>query len=87
VLVAEDVVTTGGSVRELVALVHAAQAHTVAVVSLVDRGQKPDFGCPYYPLITLETPSWRPEDCHLCKSGEKITIPGSRDLAKSPRNP
>ncbi|MDR1358830.1 MAG: orotate phosphoribosyltransferase [Coriobacteriales bacterium] len=87
VLVAEDVVTTGGSVHELIALVNAAKAQAVAVVSLVDRGKKPDFGSPYFPLITLKTPSWRPEDCHLCKSGEKITIPGSRDLAKSEKNP
>lgn len=87
VLVAEDVVTTGGSVQELISLIVAAGAHPVAVVSMVDRGRNPDFGCPYYPLITIETPSWQPEDCQLCKEGQKIDIPGSRDLAKKSAKP
>ncbi len=80
VLVAEDVVTTGGSVRELLNLVRAAEACPVAVVSLVDRGKNPDFGCPYYPLLRIETPAWQPEECELCKAGEQITAPGSRNL-------
>ncbi|MDR2036070.1 MAG: orotate phosphoribosyltransferase, partial [Coriobacteriales bacterium] len=54
VLVCEDVVTTGGSVRELISLIEAAKAQVVAVVSMVDRGKKPDFGYPYYPLVTIE---------------------------------
>lgn len=83
VLVVEDVVTTGGSVKELIGLVKAAQAVPVAVVSLVDRGKNPDFCCPYYPLLALNTPSWAPEDCSLCKNGIKIDAPGSRDLAKN----
>lgn len=82
VLVAEDVVTTGGSVKELIGLVKASKAHPVAVVSMIDRGSKPDFGCPYYPLLELKTPSWQPETCILCSSGQEITAPGSRDLAK-----
>ena len=82
VLIAEDVVTTGGSVCELIELVKAANAHPVAVVSLVDRGKDPDFGCSYYPLMTTKTPSWQPKDCQLCKLGQKIDTPGSRDLAK-----
>lgn len=87
VLVAEDVVTTGGSVIELLDLVTSAGGVPVAVVSLVDRGRRPDFGCPYYPLITLETPSWSAEDCQLCKDGKKIDTPGSRELAKKPTKP
>lgn len=82
VLVAEDVVTTGGSVRELIDLVVASEAIPVAVVSMVDRGKKPDFGCPYYPLLTIETPAWEPNECILCKEGKKLDAPGSRGLAK-----
>jgi orotate phosphoribosyltransferase len=87
VLVAEDVVTTGGSVRELIALIKAAGALAVAVVSMVDRGKHPDFGCAYYPLITIDSPSWTPETCVLCQEGKKIDAPGSRDLAKNAPNP
>jgi len=81
VLVCEDVVTTGGSVLELIELVKAAGGEIVAVLSMVDRGKKPDFGSPYYPLMTLETPSWTPETCTLCQTDQKITVPGSRELA------
>ena len=87
VLVCEDVVTTGGSVRELIELIRAANAQIAAVVSMVDRGKTPDFAAPYIPLITIETPSWESENCTLCNKGEKITIPGSRDLAKSALKP
>lgn len=87
VLVAEDVVTTGGSVQELIALVKAAEAYPVAVVSMVDRGKKPDFGCPYYPLISIEAPSWQPDACELCKAGQPIASLGSRELAKSETKP
>jgi len=87
VLVCEDVVTTGGSVQELIQLVRDANARIAAVVSMVDRGKKPDFGSPYFPLITLETPSWQPESCTLCQTGQKITIPGSRSLAKNTIKP
>lgn len=87
VVVCEDVVTTGGSVRELIELITAAGAQVVAVVTLVDRGRAPDFGAPYYPLVTIEAPSWSAEQCILCKNGEKITAPGSRMLAKSAVKP
>jgi len=87
VLVAEDVVTTGGSVKELIALIKGYEAEPVAVVSMVDRGKNPDFGCPYHPLITIDTPSWQPEECRLCQSGDSITVLGSRELANSRTKP
>jgi orotate phosphoribosyltransferase len=78
VLVAEDVVTTGGSVKEVIDLVRAAGGEPTAVVSLIDRGANPDFGVPFYPLLKLETPSWPPEECQLCQDGIVIDTPGSR---------
>lgn len=82
VLVAEDVVTTGGSVREVCDLVEACGGTVVGVVSLIDRGGTPVFSAPFYPLLRFETPSWEPEDCDLCKQGIEIYAPGSRNLAK-----
>ena len=87
VLIAEDVVTTGGSVKELIALVNDSGAVPAAVISMVDRGKTPDFGCPYYPLITIDTPSWRMEDCNLCKEDVKIESLGSRNHAKGSVKP
>lgn len=82
VLVCEDVVTTGGSVKEVCDLVEAAGGTVVAVVSMIDRGGERKFTQDFYPLIELPTPSWAPEDCELCEQGVEIYSPGSRRLAK-----
>ncbi|MDR0888278.1 MAG: orotate phosphoribosyltransferase [Coriobacteriales bacterium] len=82
ILVVEDVVTTGGSVKEVIDLVRDAGANVAGVVSIIDRGANPDFGAPFYPLLRLKTPSWSPEECDLCSSGVPLDAPGSRHLAK-----
>ncbi|MDR3052770.1 MAG: orotate phosphoribosyltransferase [Coriobacteriales bacterium] len=82
VLVAEDVVTTGGSVKEVSDLVVAHGGIVVGVVSLIDRGGVPVFSAPFFPLLRLETPSWDPKECELCKQGMELYAPGSRNLAK-----
>lgn len=82
VLIVEDVVTTGGSVKDVSDLVEANGGKTVGVVSLIDRGADPLFGAPYFPLLRLETPSWEESDCELCKQGVAIDSPGSRRINK-----
>jgi len=84
VLIAEDVVTTGGSVKEVESLVLASGGEVLGVVSLIDRGGAPVFAAPFYPLLHLKTPSWEPETCFLCEKGLEIYAPGSRNLAKHP---
>ena len=81
VLVVEDVVTTGGSVKEVIGLVRAAGGEVVGVGSVVDRsGGKADFGVPFHALMTLEATNWKEEDCPLCRKGEPIVKPGSRKV-------
>lgn len=80
VLVVEDVVTTGGSVAEVIDLVRAAGAEVAGVVSLIDRGGDKMFDADFWPLLTLEVASWDPADCGLCASGEPVYSPGSRRL-------
>ena len=81
VLVVEDVVTTGGSVKEVIGLVRAAGGEVVGVGSVVDRsGGKADFGVPFQALMTLEATNWKEEDCPLCKEGVPIVKPGSRKV-------
>lgn len=82
VLVTEDVVTTGGSVKEVCDLVTQAGGNVVGVVSLIDRGSDRKFSQPFYPLLTLPTASWLAEECALCKEGVEVYSPGSRRLAK-----
>ncbi|HEY5516945.1 MAG TPA: orotate phosphoribosyltransferase [Coriobacteriia bacterium] len=82
VLVVEDVVTTGGSVAEVVELVRAAGGVPVAVASLIDRGGPKAFDIEALPLLRLQVESWEPSDCGLCASEAPLYAPGSRSLAK-----
>lgn len=81
IVVAEDVVTTGGSVKEVIALCKALGGNVVAVASVVDRSNgKVDFDVPYVPLLSMEVTSWDETECPLCKRGEgKPYKPGSRN--------
>ena len=80
VLVTEDVVTTGGSVREVMELVKASGATVVGVGSMVDRSNGTvDFGVPFKPVYRTEVISFEQEKCPLCKEGKLPAIkPGSR---------
>jgi len=81
VLLAEDVTTTGGSVREVKQAVEEAGGEVLAVAAVVDRsGGKAEFGVPYFSLFQMEVTNHDPEDCPLCKSGSKAVKPGSRSL-------
>lgn len=80
VLLVEDVVTTGGSVKEVLELVKAAGGEVVGVGSIVNRTNgKVDFGVPFKSVISVNVESWEPEDCPLCKEGKlPVVKPGSR---------
>lgn len=80
-LVSEDVVTTGGSVKEVIDLIEAAGGEIVGVVSMIYRGGEILFNAPFYPLIELATPSWDVSECALCNKGVEIDAPGSRNIA------
>jgi len=82
VLVVEDVVTTGGSVAEVVGLVREAGGVPVAVASLIDRGGPKAFSEELLPLLRLQVESWEPDSCGLCASDVPLYAPGSRALAK-----
>jgi orotate phosphoribosyltransferase len=79
VLVVEDVVTTGGSVKEVLKVVAEAGAEAVGVGVLVDRsGGKTDFGVPLKAVLTLTVETFQPENCPMCKTGTEAIKPGSR---------
>ncbi len=77
VLVVEDVVTTGGSTRETMALVRAAGSEVVGVAALVDRGAA-QFDVPFHALLRLALPQYAPDRCPLCAQGVPLVKPGSR---------
>lgn len=79
VLVVEDVVTTGGSVREVLDVVTAVGGEVVGVALLVDRsGGTVDFGVPVEALLTLKVEAYPPDQCPLCRDGLPLTSRGSR---------
>ena len=80
-IVIEDVITTGGSTKEVIEIVRAAGAEAIAAGSIIDRsGGAADLGSPRAALETLTVPVFEPERCPSCAMGEPITKPGSRPV-------
>lgn len=78
VLVVEDVVTTGGSTRETMAVARAEGALVVGAASIIDRGTTTDLGVPYVALARVDIPTFDPAACPLCRDGAPLVKPGSR---------
>ena len=80
VLVVEDVVTTGGSTKEVIELVKSFGANIVGVGSIIDRSSVAgiDFGAPFKPLAKVAVETFEEDKCPLCKNQTPITKPGSR---------
>jgi orotate phosphoribosyltransferase len=77
VLVVEDIVTTGGSVREVLEVVQEKGGLPVGVGVLVDRsGGCVDFGVKTAALLKLDVPVFKPKECPLCKEGLAFTKRG-----------
>lgn len=79
VLVVEDVVTTGLSVREVMDVVREHGGQVAAAAVIVRRAQV-DFGVPTIALLDLPIESYTAEECPQCRAGEALTEPGSRFL-------
>jgi len=78
-ILCEDVVTTGKSIKEVEALALAAGATVVAMVAIVDRsGGKWSLSQPLTSLLTMKLETYPPESCPLCASGSQAVKPGSR---------
>ncbi|MGC9991418.1 MAG: orotate phosphoribosyltransferase [Candidatus Cybelea sp.] len=77
VLVVEDVVTTGLSVREVLGVVRHSGADVIGVGIVVARAEQ-DFGVPAYALLNLPIISYDLAECPQCRAGEAVTDPGSR---------
>ena len=81
VLVVEDVVTTGGSVREIVQLVRERHGTVVGVGAILDRSSgQANFDVPFRSLATLQVRNYTSDTCPLCQQGSPPIKPGSRQL-------
>lgn len=81
VLVVEDVITTGGSVKEVIDVVRQQGGEVIGVGVLVDRSNgKADFGVKTEALLTVEVETYEPNHCPLCDQGIPAVKPGSRQV-------
>jgi len=79
VLVVEDIITTGGSVQELVDAMNRMGANAIGVGVIIDRsGGKARFNIPFKPLARLEVATFAESECPLCHKGIPTYKPGSR---------
>jgi orotate phosphoribosyltransferase len=79
VLLVDDILTTGGSVRETLTALADQPVEVVGIGVLVDRsGGKTTFGdVPLFALATLDVETWEPADCPLCRNGVPVVKPGT----------
>lgn len=81
-LICEDVVTTGGSVFEVMDIVKNNGGIVAGVGFIVDRSNnKVNFGVSQFSTLQLDVISYSPEECPLCKENKIPLIkPGSRKI-------
>tara|TARA_Y100001968_G_C19239656_1_gene658758 strand:+ start:224 stop:790 length:567 start_codon:yes stop_codon:yes gene_type:complete len=77
VLVVEDIVTTGGSIKEIIALLEPLNVNIVGICSLAHRGDIIDFGYKYHPLTKINIQSWEENNIPDWLNDIPITKPGS----------
>ena len=79
VVVIEDVITTGGSTKEVIRVVEKHGGKVLCVGSIIDRSTgRADVGVGRVSLQSLKAVAYQPEDCPLCKEGLPLVKPGSR---------
>jgi orotate phosphoribosyltransferase len=81
VLVCEDVITTGGSVYEVINIAKNHKANVIGVGAIVDRsGGKVKFDSPLFTTLQINADTYMPEDCILCRENIQLVKPGSRKI-------
>jgi len=82
-LVVEDVITTGGSVRECIEVVREHGGKPVQVVAVVDRAPNSTgrFDIPHATAIALSVETFAADTCPMCAEGLAAVKPGSRGAA------
>ena len=76
VIVAEDVVTTGGSAKDAAVTLKSIGAQVLGVSAIVFRGSENPFDVDLRYLLAMSPPTYKPEECPMCKSGSVAVKPG-----------
>lgn len=78
VLVVDDILTTGGAIRETLAALAPYNVETIGIGVLVDRsGGRVDLGSPLYATLQADIATYDPADCPLCRQGLPLIKPGT----------
>jgi orotate phosphoribosyltransferase len=78
VLIVDDILTRGGSIREVIDAVKKLEGKIIGIGVLVDRSpEKVDFGIPFFSCHRAEVVTYTPEKCPLCARGIPLVKPGS----------
>src|SRR5438067_7131568 len=81
VLIVDDVLTTGLSLRETLQALEGYRPHIVGIEVLIDRSHgiaTQQFGIPCHALLTVAARTYTPEECPLCAKGIPVVKPGTR---------
>jgi len=76
VLVVDDVLTTGGSIKETLAAIEPSGAKVIGVGMFVDRSAGVDFGAPLFGAYRQQVATYEPSACPLCAKGVALEEPG-----------
>ena len=80
-LVCEDVVTTGGSVKEVIKIVEQSGGIVAGIISIVDRSNgNVQFAYPFKSALQMQVKTYEPANCPLCEADEPLIKPGSRKV-------
>ncbi len=82
VLIVDDILTTGKSIREVLELVAGQGGEVIGIGVLVDRSEeKHDFGVPLFSCLRSITPTYKPQDCPLCTADIPLARPGGSQVS------
>jgi orotate phosphoribosyltransferase len=77
VLIVDDILTTGGSIRQTIAAVKGLGGKVIGIGVMVDRSTgKTDFGVPLFSCHKTQVVTYPPDNCPLCKAGVPLVKPG-----------
>lgn len=78
VLIVDDILTTGLSLREILAAVERLEGQIVGIAVMVDRSMgRANFGYPLFSLTQMDIPTWSPDECPMCHDDVPLVKPGS----------
>ncbi len=83
VLIVDDVLTTGLSIRETLSAIQPFQPEIVGIQVLIDRSGGDaiaQFDVPCHALLTISARTYSPDECPMCAEGVHIVKPGTRDI-------